>query len=232
MKRVAGWRIVLLAACAVVAVACRRTATAPETARTPADELREQLNPVHQATVARTTAFTAPPPPNPATVFPVPIRPFLPPGITSDQPRFLSGDRRVATSAPVASSEIPPLAVTQPDSIRLPAAPLAQATAPDPAQINVWITSSPASEVRGLPPKWDRPQLATDPTDERSHAIALALPGALRESAVPFLRIAIPDPFEQITIAELRNPPPDNDPPVSTFSRPAVTLIESAPAGK
>ena len=232
MKRAAGWRIVLLAACAAVAVACRRTSTAPETARTPADELREQLNPVHQSSAPRATKFIAPPPPNPATVFPVPIRPFLPPAITSDQQRILSGDQRIATSAPVASSEIPPLAMTLPDPIRLSAAPLAQATAPDPAKLTVWITSSAAPDARGLPPKWDRPQLTTDPTGEVSRAIAFAPPGGLREMPVPFLRIAIPDPFEQITIAELRNPPPDNDPPVSTFTRPAVTLIESAPAGK
>ena len=232
MKTVAGWKFVLLAACAF-AFGCRRTPAVSESApRTPGDELRSQLYPVRQSPAPGPISFTAPPPPNPATVFPVPIRPFLPPAITSDQPRLLSGDQRVATSAPIAASEIPPLAVTPPEPVRLPAAPLARAAAPDPAQFTVWITTSPAPEARGLPPKWDRPQLTTDPTEEKSRTIAFAPPGGLRESAVPFLRITITDPFEQITIAELRNPPPDVDPPVRSFTRPVVTLMESAPTGK
>jgi hypothetical protein len=54
----------------------------------------------------------------------------------------------------------------------------------------------------------------------------------LRETPPPFERLNIPDPFEQIAIAELRHPPPDNDPPVTTFNLPRPKLLETIAAGK
>jgi hypothetical protein len=234
MKLSNPWIMVLLAACAVAVFACRRLETVAASPLPAAnkDELREQLNPVHQLPPLP-ARFTALPSPNPATITPVPIRSFLPQATTSDQPRLLPGDRRTAISAPFSSGEIPMLiAASTTAPILLAATPLAAATSPDPAHWTVWITNNPTPESRGRPTQWDRPQLTTDPTGEGSRALALAPPSGLRESPPPFLRISIPDPYEQITIAELRNPPPDDEAPVRSLSLPILNLVETTPAGK
>ena len=195
--------------------------------------LCDQLKPVLSATAPRAIAFTAPPPWNPTSIFPMPVRSWLPPADTLEKAGALPGDQRLATTPPfsLAETPLPAPGVSLPEPLVLPATALAWSIGPDPARVTVWIATSPAPETRGRPPAWDRPQLATDPTDAITRAFPLAAPTGLRETPPPFLRIAIPDPFEQITIAELRNPPPEIDPPVAPFTRPANPLAP-APAGK
>lgn len=231
----------LLGICATGVIACRPSRTdggnTPEaTPRIAEEKLRDQLNPVHQPPSPRAVAFVAPPPWNPATIFPVPIRTWLPTAETPEKPAILPAEQRIAAAPPHSLREFPLLApiASPPASLLLPAAPLAHASTPDPARISVRIATGLAPEARGRPPEWERPQLATDPTAELSREFALSAPSGLREIPPPFLRLNIPDPFEQIAIAELHNPPPENDPPVTPFTRPAVTLTESpgSPAGK
>ena len=234
-RRTLPWmRLVLLGIWTTSMIACRPSRTVggntPEATPHMAEEkLREQLNPVHQPPSARATAFVAPPPWNPATIFSVPVRTWLPPAETPERPAVLPAEQRTAAAPQNSLREIPLLAPTAspPASLLLPAAPLAHATSTDPARVTVWIATGPAPEARSRPPNWDRPQLTTDPAVKESRDFALSPPSGLRETSLPFLRLNIPDPFEQIAIAELRNPPPENDPPVTPFTRPAVTLTES-----
>lgn len=241
-RRTIPWQsLVFLAICATGTIACRpsrsNAVTSPEPVRGTAEaDLRERLNPVHQSSPPRATAFVAPPPWNPGTIFPVPVRSWLPSAELPEKPAILPDEKRIATSPPSALQEIPlhaPLASSA-APIFLAVAPLAHAHSPDPARLTVWIATGLAPEARNRPPHWDRPQIGTDPTARESHDFALSPPSGLHETPLPFLRLNIPDPFEQIAIAELRNPPPENDPPVTPFTRPAVTLPESpvAPVGK
>jgi hypothetical protein len=55
----------------------------------------------------------------------------------------------------------------------------------------------------------------------------IPLAKGLRETPPPFLRLNIPEPFEQLTTAELRNPAPENEAPIFAVPRPAVSLPES-----
>lgn len=53
-----------------------------------------------------------------------------------------------------------------------------------------------------------------DPTREASLEAALSGPPPVRTNPAPFLRLNLPDPYENRTVAELRNPPPENPAPV------------------
>ena len=196
-------------------------------------DLLNQLKPVMPPPAPGATAFTAPPW-KPNTIFPVPVRTWLPPAETGEKAGRLPGDQRPASSSPVSlpESPLPAPDVTLPEPRVLPARDLAFATAPDPALVTVWIATSPAPETRGRPPASDRPQLATDPTAEITRAFPVTAPTGLRETPPPFLRIALPDPFEQISIAELRPAPPEIDPPVLPFTRPANPWPGSAEPAK
>ncbi|HEV7402301.1 MAG TPA: hypothetical protein VGO11_05215 [Chthoniobacteraceae bacterium] len=231
MKNAALWKVLLLFA--TVASGCGPVATAPDTAPSaPEAELRNQLNPATQPFPQAPVVLTAPPPPNPATVFPVSVRAWLPPAETPETPHVLAGDLRSATSAPPSPSETPMLATltSPPERPVMPVPPLAQVAGPDPERMSAWVVINPATETRGRPPAWDRPLATTDPTAAASRDLALAPPAGLRETPPPFVRLNIPDPFEQIAIAELRNPPPDMDPPVTIFTRPPIKLVETVAA--
>jgi hypothetical protein len=226
--------VVLLALCVA---ACRQAGKGKTEGAggtpTPAEAaLHAQLNPALQPVPLPAASLAAPPAPNPVTIFPVPIRPWIPPAETPDQPRLLAGDHRIANSAPAPSGEIPLFAplISQPDRVILPAGPLARADSRDPASLAAWVAINPVTETRGQPPKWDRPLITTDPTAEISSMDAAAPTTGLRETPPPFLRLNIPDPFEQISIAELRNPPAENDAPVAPFTRPGIQFVETPAA--
>lgn len=178
------------------------------------------------ATAPTPTAATPSAPWNPTTIFPVPVRTWLPPADLFEKASALPGDQRIPNTAPFT---LPETALPSPP-VALPAPLVLTATArefsigPNPALITVWIATSPAPEMRGRPPAWDRPQLATDPTEAIIRTAPLATPTGLRETPPPFLRVSLPDPFEQINIAELRTPPPEIDAPVASFFRPPVSL--------
>jgi hypothetical protein len=225
------WKVLLLFAS--VAGGCgpaKSDSSAPPAG--PEAELRSQLNPATQAFPQAPVVLTAPPPSNPVTLFPVSVRTWLPPAETPDAPRVLADDLRSTTSAPPSPSETPMLATltSPPERPVMSVPPLAQFASPDPARLTTWVVINPATETRGKPPAWDRPQVTTDATAAASRELALAAPSGLRETPPPFVRLNIPDPFEQIAIAELRNPPPEDEPPVATFTRPPIKLMETAAA--
>lgn len=163
---------------------------------------------------------------NPATIFPVPFRPWLPPGESLEKPRVVPGDQRVPSTAPFSlpTAPLPSPDVALPASLVLPATAREFSIGPNPAHIIVRIATNPTPDTRGRPPAWDRPQFATDPTEAIIRTAPLATPTGLPEKSPPFLRVSLPDPFEQINIAELRTPPPETDAPVASFFRPPVSL--------
>lgn len=204
--------------------------------RGPAEtSLREKLKPTLSAppTPAAPAAAPAPvtagapsAPWNPNTIFPVPVRPWLPPADSPEKANALPGDLRIPNTAPFSLPEtpLPSLPISLPTPLVLPATPLAHAIGPDPARVTVWIATSPAPETRGRPPAWDHPQFTTDPTEAIIRAAPITAPTGLRETPPPFVRVSLPDPFEQINIAELHTPPPEIDAPVAAFFRPPVSL--------
>lgn len=198
---------------------------------TPAPTLSELLTPLLSAPTP--TAASPSAQWNPATIFPVPFRPWLPPAESLGKPRIVSGDQRVPNSAPFSlpTAPLPSPDVALPAPLVLPATAREFSIGPNPALITVWIATSPAPEMRGRPPAWDRPQFATDPTEAIIRTAPLAAPTGLRETPPPFLRVSLPDPFEQIKIAELSPPPPETEAPVASFFRPPVSL-PVAPAAK
>ena len=225
-----GWQVLLFATALAGCDSAKSDSSAPAAA--PEVELRSQLNPATQPFPQAPVVLTAPPPPNPTTLFPVAVRTWLPPAETPEAPHVLAGDLRSTTSAPPSPSESPLLAAltSPPERPVMPVPPLAHFAGPDPERLTAWVVINPATETRGQPPAWDRPQLTTDPTADASRDLALAPPSGLRETPPPFVRLNIPDPFEQIAIAELRNPPPELDPPVTTLTRPPIKLIETVAA--
>lgn len=214
----------LLAIVALGAAGCRPaangTAAAPAQP-TPEDELRERLNPIHQTSATRMALSATPVGPEPFTIFPVPIRSWLPPAVMTDQPRALPAQGKAASLPQVSSSEVPPLApIASPERTPLATPPLAQVSGPDASRFTTWIVSNPAPGARSSTVGFEVP---TDPATEA------AIPPAkgLRETPPPFLRLSIPDPFEQLTTAELRNPPPESEAPFFAVPRPVVSLPES-----
>ena len=78
-----------------------------------------------------------------------------------------------------------------------------------------------------------RPEPASDPTWDQVQARTLATPAELRQKPAPFVRLAIPDPFENITAVRLEHPPPDADPPAASLdlpSRPPLPIAPPKPA--
>jgi hypothetical protein len=198
---------------------------------TPAPTLSELLTPTLSAPPL--TAATPAAQWNPATIFSVPVRPWLPPAESAEKPRVVPGDQRIPATAPFSlpTAPLPSPDIALPAPLVLPATPREFSIGPNPAHIIVRIATNPTPDTRGRPPAWERPQLATDPTGAIIRAAPLATPTGLRETPPPFLRVSLPDPFELINIAELRPPPPETDAPVASFFRPPVSL-PVAPAAK
>ena len=82
---------------------------------------------------------------------------------------------------------------------------------------SVDVNKPPPLPILGRPTN-DRASLA-DATMEASVAAALAGPIPLRQKAVPFVPINLPDPFELQQLIRLANPPPDNAPPMAMPGR-------------
>ncbi len=102
-----------------------------------------------------------------------------------------------------------PLALRPP---RFLLAPPAAGSSPD-------VTAEPLVSVAFLP-RPDRPAVASDPTWGNSYGAAIARKPELVRPPAPFLRLAIPDPFETMSLVQLRNPLPDSDPPSRAPGRP------------
>jgi hypothetical protein len=149
----------------------------------------------------------------------VPRRSWLPPANPPAAPHRLSSDGRYSlVSRPV--RDLPPLAFAPapftPSLPELPTTPRAYAALPDPAQVPL--------QSAAFASRPDRPTVAADPTLDFSQQRVLSPILGMRLSPAPFLRLAIPDPFELVTAVELHRPLPDDDPPA-----PAPGLPERPP---
>ncbi len=142
-------------------------------------------------------------------------QPTLSPRVASLPPaRRQEGHRWLPTSLQWAMRlravhDSPPLdRAPDPFAIRPPRMPLLPpATAGKPEATQEPILS--AAFVR--PP--DRPAVAADPTWDHSYRAAIARAPEVVRPPAPFLRLAIPDPFETATLVRLRQPLADSDPP-------------------
>ena len=134
---------------------------------------------------------------------------------------------RTGQLPPLSSNEVPPLPVLQnvKQHVPLPTVPLAEVAGADPTLFTTWIVSNPAPEARTRPPNWDQPRATTELAG--APPLDFAPAAGLRETAAPFLRLVIPDPFEQLALAELRNPPVEAPAPVFAIPRPPISLPES-----
>jgi hypothetical protein len=104
----------------------------------------------------------------------------------------------------------------------VPSAPPVYAASPDAARA--------AAAWREVGSDAARPEPDTDPTWDQVRARTLATPAELRQKPAPFVRLAIPDPFENITAVRLSNPPVDAEEPTACFDLPARPPLPGSPA--
>jgi hypothetical protein len=104
----------------------------------------------------------------------------------------------------------------------VPSAPPVYAASPDAART--------AAAWREVGPDAARPEPNTDPTWDQVQARTLATPAELRQKPAPFVRLAIPDPFENIAALRLSNPPVDAEGPTACFDLPSRPPLPGSPA--
>jgi hypothetical protein len=154
----------------------------------------------------------------------VPGRSHLPPAVIGREPRRGEAARQQSLR-PRAAADLPTLAwrsgISPPTAWLTPAGPLAHAPSPDAARL--------VPPWRSLGPDPDRAGPTSDPTLEPAGRAELAVIPELAHQPVPFLRLAIPDPFEQATTVRLRDMPPDEDSPAPAFELPPKAPM---PTGK
>lgn len=238
--------LALLALTALVFAGCTKPKTAEDDDEPAAkpnameEEFHKQSKPTAPVIAPGTTeaapgatAAAAPAQWSQSAIYPMPLRPWLPPADTLEIARTLPGDIRIATSAPslLMDTPLPPPNVSAPDRLMLPAPALAQTPGPDSTLVTVFVATSPLPEMRGRQPAWDRPQLSTDPTLEMSRALPLDPPLGLRETTPSFVRVNLPAPAAQNLLANLGTPAPEIVAPIVPNTRPAIGLLE-VPAQK
>jgi hypothetical protein len=141
--------------------------------------------------------------------------PEMPLSVYKEAPPRLAPGRKPVLPRP--ATEGSPLAhykelPTVPKSIELPTEPLAAAFAPD--------TNVPLELPILAKPQPDRASLG-DQTLEASVAAALKPLSPARTQPVPFTPLNLPDPFENIQVGRLRNPPEESSqPPVIPVQTP------------
>lgn len=188
--------------------------------------LSERLVPPQQITM----------PPLPMTAQPAPPRTFgaekvrshlwsLPFGAFPGAPTTLTHERlpadwrRPVLDLPTLASESDPFRPVVPQQ---PVAPRAYVSAPNPLQ----------TPALGRFPQPTEPAVRAvdDPSAGSAHALlTMAVPVAIPNPAT-FLRLSIPDPFEQLRVIRLSNPPADSDGPDASQDRPPLPkLADVAP---
>jgi len=137
---------------------------------------------------------------------PVPGRSHLPPAVMDRAPR--RGD--AAKQPPLRvrpGADVPPLAwesgVVLPAPWLAASGPPAYAPSPDAA----WLISP----WRAMGPDADRATASSDPTWHPSYRALLATVPTLRHKPAPFLRLAIPEPFDSATALRPDQQPADDD---------------------
>lgn len=135
-------------------------------------------------------------------------------------PRMISSDRG-AVVATLPARDLPPLAVTsdppRPERPLLPLTALAYASSP-PAD----VAPLPAPRRLLTDPK---PTAALDPSPDASRQVGLPLSVVARKPAA-FLKLTIPDPFENTQDVQLRSAITENDPPPSPRGLPARAELQ------
>jgi len=159
-----------------------------------------------------------------STIVPVPKGSWLPPAEIPAGPRLAAAadppplrSRRAADLPPLADVAGPPA----PAARKLDVAPLVAAPAPD---INVL----PILPTR-LGFQSERMAAFADPTRDQSREAAVAAEPPYRQSLAPFVKLTIPDPFQLQNEIRLRQSPPDNEPPVTSKSRPPKPVLPTKP---
>jgi len=165
--------------------------------------------------------LTDPLPVTSARVVPVPMRLALPLAETHQAPLFLPSERQhPVLQRPV--GDLPPLYAASPAAApgQLPVTPLLHVLVPD-ARLPLLPPTPSAQPGQVI--------LSHDPTSAPVQQAILARIPTFRESYASFVRLAIPDPFESIAAVKLRQPPPDDDPPVSSPGLPARPPLSVPP---
>ena len=143
--------------------------------------------------------------------------PGVPTALTHE--RLPADWRRPVLDLPTLATESEPFRPVVPQQ---PVAPRAYVSAPNPLQM--------PELVRFPPPTESTVRAADDPSAGSAHTLlTVAVPLATPNPAT-FLRLSIPDPFEQLRVIRLANPPIDSDGPDASQERPPLPkLADVAP---
>ena len=188
--------------------------------------LSERLVPPQQITMP-TLPMTAQPAP-PRTFGAEKVRPHLwslPFGAFPGAPMALTHEqlpadwRRPVLDVPTLASESEPFRPVVPQQ---PVAPRAYVSAPNPLLTpelgRFLVSAEPVVKV------------ADDPSAGSVHALLTAAVPLATPNPATFLRLSIPDPFEQLRVIRLANPPADSDGPDASQERPPLPkLADVAP---
>lgn len=152
--------------------------------------------------------------PAPANVSPFPA------AVVRQQPQLLIEDQRI-TLRTVPARDQPPvglaLNLSRPQRLEMPVSSLAFARSTDPTRIaDLLAKGIPATSTSDI----------GDVTAAASRIVGLSLLSALRTTPAPLLLLTVPDPFEAIRTAQLRNPISDTDGPVSHQQRPERPVLK------
>lgn len=190
--------------------------------------LRERLSPPKQPSVLPPAGSREPSGRTSGAVESLSVNLFkLPEAYLPKEPGLLPSER---LKSPFAHPDLdlPPLAYARdpirPDAPNLPEGPRAFVASPDSRRV---------PHIERFPRDAEPPVLpADDPSANASRGVittALSLPAPV--PAPPQL-LSIPDPFENARAVELRDPPPDVDPPVVSHVRPTRPVLTPPPAPK
>ncbi len=188
--------------------------------------LSERLVPPQQFTLP-TLPMTAQPAP-PRTFGAEKVRPHLwslPFGAFPGAPTALTHERlpadwrRPVLDLPALASDSDPI---RPGVPQQPVAPRAYVSAPNPLQ---------APTLDRFPLTVELAVRATDdPSAGSAHTLLTAAVPLATPNPAMFLRLSIPDPFEQLRVIRLANPPADSDGPDASQERPPLPkLVDVAP---
>lgn len=188
--------------------------------------LRERLSPPKQPTVSPPAGSREPSGREVGAVELLSLSLFKLPGADVSKEPGLLPSERLRTPFTHPALDVPPLAFApdpvRPDVPKLPVGPRAFVASPDARR---------TPHIERFPRDAEPPVLpADDPSASASRGVittALALPAPV--PAPPQL-LSIPDPFEHARAVELREPPPDADPPVASHVRPTRPVLTPPPA--
>lgn len=127
--------------------------------------------------------------------------------------------RRPVLDLPTLASDSDPIRPVVPQQ---PVAPRAYVSAPNPLQM--------PELVRFPLPTESTVRAADDPSAGSAHVLLTAAVPLATPNPATFLRLSIPDPFEQLRVIRLANPPADSDGPDASQERPPLPkLADVAP---